>query len=470
MRGLPRITVAGVRGGCGKTTVTLALVAALRSRQGLAVVPFKKGPDYIDAGWLSLAAGTPCYTLDPFFIPRDALLDSFFRHSHGDICVVEGNRGLYDGMDDDGSFSTAEIAKLLGSPVILVVDCTKMTRTAAAVVLGCMQLDREVRIRGVVLNQIAGARHEAVVRSSIEKWCGLPVMGAIPRMKSGEFPERHMGLTPFQEHHDRSRALSFVGEIGGRYLDVEAVCRVARETGETPYGGEYAQAGKPMEESSQGSRPSVRIGVIRDSAFQFYYPENFEALRENGAELVEIDALRDRGLPAIDALYVGGGFPETHALRLADNEDLRRDVLAMANRGLPVYAECGGLMYLGSSIAVDGARYPMVGLFPLDFTMHRMPQAHGYSVARVTSGNPFYPVGTVLRGHEFHYSSVRLSGGGGAPHFAFTMERGEGIVDNSDGIWYKNVLATYTHTHALGTPEWTRGMIRRAVEFKAGQR
>ena len=458
MKNHPRLVIAGVRGGSGKTTLSLGIIAALRSRKGLKVIPFKKGPDFIDAGWMSVAAKNPCYNLDPFLISKEKVLESFISHFTGDIAVIEGNRGLYDGVDTEGSYSTAELSKLLKSPVILIVDCTKMTRTAAAVVLGCMNLDRDVSIKGVVLNQVAGSRHESVVHSSIEKYCSLPVLGVIPRLNSGEFPERHMGLTPYQEHHDTENALSFVEDIANKYLDLDRILSIAMEA--EPINNRHEL---PMAHSLS---PAVRIGVIRDSAFQFYYPENIEELEKNGAEIIEVNALEDERLPDIDALYIGGGFPETNAIRLAENKDFRDSVFNSAEKGLPIYAECGGLMFLGDSIIIDDKKYPMAGIFPITFEMKKKPQAHGYTIVEVEKENPFYPVGTMLHGHEFHYSAVAIISENDSAFTAFRMKRGHGIKNKMDGICYKNVFATYTHIHALGAEEWVRGLINKAKEFK----
>jgi cobyrinic acid a,c-diamide synthase len=458
----PRLIIAGMRGGSGKTTATLAVIAGLRAL-GHTVSPFKKGPDYIDAGWLSVAAGSSCYTLDPFLIPPAALLKSFSaRHIH-DIAIIEGNRGLHDGKDVQGSCSTAEVAKLLDCPVLLVVDCTKMTRTAAALVLGCMRFDEAVQVKGVVLNQVSGNRHAVIVREAIEKYCGIPVVGVVPRMKAGEMPERHMGLTPHQEHDDVSRALRQAEKIARQHLDMPSIATIIGESGEFTSGETAAVAALPA--SSPAGGPSVRIGVLKDAAFQFYYPENLEELAARGAEIVEIDALHAAELPSIDALYIGGGFPETNALRLAENRSFRDSVKRAAERGLPVYAECGGLMFLGEALIVDGVRHPMSGVFPLTFAMNKRPQAHGYSIAAVRGDNPFYDVGTRLNGHEFHYSSTESYHPADGITFAFHMERGEGILQKQDGICYRNVLATYTHIHALGTPEWADGMIRKAREY-----
>lgn len=468
-----------MRGGSGKTTLSLAVTSSLRLRHGLKVIPYKKGPDYIDAGWLSVAAKHPCYNLDPFLVSKEKVADSFFAHFTGDIALIEGNRGLFDGMDAEGSFSTAELAKLLKAPVILIVDCTKMTRTTAAVVQGFVHFDKDVAIRGVVLNQIAGSRHESIIRESIAKYCDVPVVGAIPRLKKGEMPERHMGLTPHHEHEDASGVVSFAETLADKYLDMPAIIKIARSAesldyGDKPFDLSFPLAGSPFDGSDCGqsamteieTSEAVKIGVFRDAAFQFYYPENFEELEKCGAEIVEIDALGGSGLPPVDALYIGGGFPETNAVRLAQNISFREAVKKAAEKGLPIYAECGGLMFLGEAIVMNGERYPMAGILPIVIEMRPRPEAHGYTIVEVDGENPFYPTGTILQGHEFHYSSVSEFRKSDDISLAFNMKRGKGIAGLRDGICYKNVLATYTHIHALGAPEWVRGLIAKAKEAK----
>ncbi|TAN42274.1 MAG: cobyrinate a,c-diamide synthase [Nitrospirae bacterium] len=468
-KSLPRIIIAGLRGGSGKTTLSLGLITALAGA-GRTIVPFKKGPDYIDAGWLSAAAGRPCYNLDPFLIGRESILSSFRDHfGDADCAVIEGNRGLYDGMDAAGTYSTAELAKMLRAPVLLVLDCSKVTRTAAAMVCGMQQFDKGVALRGVVLNRIAGARHEKIIREAIETYCGVPVVGAIPKLDKEFLSERHMGLTPFQEHPEVAKALSFAAEAVRGYVDVDRVYEIARSAG--PFKAAKAvTTAEAAVRRGRGPRPSsgaaVRIGVIRDTAFQFYYPENFEELRTRGAELVEISALSAGSIPDIDALYIGGGFPETHAIALSQNRSFRRSLRGEVEKGLPVYAECGGLMFLGKALLLDGKRYPMAGVFPLEFSLRKRPQAHGYTIVRVSRRNPYYPVGTVLKGHEFHYSQVLPAGALSGAGFAFTMQRGQGIREKQDGIWHKNVLATYTHLHAYGAPQWADAMIRQARAHK----
>ncbi len=462
----PRIIIAGAKGGAGKTTVSLGIIAAWK-RQGRSVVPYKKGPDYIDAGWLSSAAEHACYNLDPFLITGDKIISSFVDHYGGaDFAVIEGNRGLYDGMDAAGTYSTAELAKTLKAPVLLVLDCTKVTRTAAAVLLGMLKFDPKVRISGVILNQIAGRRHEKVIREAIARHCNVPVVGAIPKLRAGQLSERHMGLTPFQEHPEVKEAIAACCDIAEKYLDLDEI-RKAADAVLPLHAGLKA---KGRRQSEPDPLPSVRIGIIRDSAFQFYYPENFEELEGRGAELIEISALSAERLPKIDALYIGGGFPETHAIALGRNRRFMASVRKAVEEGLPVYAECGGLMYLGEALVLGRKAYPMAGIFPLRFSLEEKPQAHGYTIVKVQRSNPFYQKGTMIRGHEFHYSAVAGYGKKNSLKFAFRMERGEGIMNGHDGICYKNVLATYTHLHASGCPQWAEAMIRQALICQKGRK
>jgi cobyrinic acid a,c-diamide synthase len=458
---LPRVVIAALRGGSGKTTLAIGLIAAWRERAGQ-VVPFKKGPDYIDSGWLALAAGQPCYNLDPFMMNEEQIIQSFCERTRlADGAVIEGNRGLYDGMDAGGTCSTAALAKLLQAPVLLVVDATKITRTAAAAVLGCQHFDPEVQIRGVILNRVAGARHEEMLRTTIEQYCGIPVVGAVPKVKEDAFPERHMGLVTALEHPKARDAVLSRIRVIERYIDLDRVLTVARQAPPLIWEG-----GLRPREMTKAYRQPV-IGVIRDSAFQFYYPENLEALEVRGARVLEVNSLRDESLPGLDALYIGGGFPETHAEQLAANGRFRESLRSAIEGGLPVYAECGGLMYLGRNLHVGDRTYRMVGALPMDFRLMGRPQGHGYTIVEVVEANPFYAVGLTLRGHEFHYSRVDDAEPSGLA-MAFAVRRGIGILDGKDGVCYKNVLATYTHIHAIGTPAWAEGLVQRALAHRRG--
>jgi cobyrinic acid a,c-diamide synthase len=464
----PRLVVAALRGGSGKTIVSIGIITALRAR-GIAVAPFKKGPDYIDAGWLALAAGRPCYNLDTFLLDADLIRGSFCTHaSPADAALIEGNRGLFDGIDLDGATSTAELAKQLKTPVVMCVDCTKTTRTMAAVIAGCVRFDPDVMVRGVILNHVAGARHESILRRSIEHFSGVPVIGAVPKLSRQIFPERHMGLVPTPEHAWAADSLQAIGRVAAQHIDLDALLRIARQA---PAIGRVCPPADPNGPTGQRitAQPGrCRIGILKDAAFQFYYPENIEALQAAGAEIAFISPLREDRLPELDALYIGGGFPETHAQALSANTGFSRRLRELVETGLPVYAECGGLMYLGEELVIEGRSYPMAGVLPLSFGLFKRPQGHGYTVVSVERANPYYPVGSEIRGHEFHYSRV-LRWSGSEDDFVFRMQRGVGIHGDRDGLLYRNVLATYTHIHALGNPGWAGALARNAVAFRSGR-
>ena len=458
---IPRVLIAGLRGGSGKTLVSLGLMAAWR-RKGHRLAPFKKGPDYIDAAWLSTAAGNPCRNLDLFLMSPPTVVRSFGAATgEADLAVIEGNRGLFDGMDAKGTCSTAELAKLLQTPVVLTVNCTKSTRTIAALVLGCQRLDPDVPIRGVILNRTAGPRHESVVRKAIEDICRLPVLGTIGRIRREIFPERHLGLVPPQEHDRLARAIQQVADVAEEHLDLKAIEELARQA-------------PPMERPDEDAAirldaqpEAVRVGVFRDAAFQFYYAENLEALGRAGAKLVEVSPLRDAALPDVDALYIGGGFPETLAPALTENRLFRDSLRRAIEKGLPVYAECGGAVYLGEKLLFEQNQYAMVGVLPVTFGFRANPQGHGYAVLEAVENSPFFSVGDSVRGHEFHYTYMESSSAKDLT-FAFRVRRGHGFDGQRDGLCRHNVLACYTHVHALGTESWAPSIVRAATRYRAG--
>jgi cobyrinic acid a,c-diamide synthase len=467
---VPGVVVAGLRGGSGKTIISLGIAAAWKRKQ-IRVSPFKKGPDYIDAGWLSLAAGRPCYNLDTFLCTPDVVKDSFLSHSQNfDMALVEGNRGLYDGIDTDGSTSTAELAKLLNLPVLLVLDCTKSTRTMAALVMGCQQFDPNVRIIGVILNQVAGKRHQGKVTANIERFCRIPVFGAIPKLRSDDFPERHMGLVTSAEHRFSLQALDAARDMALDHIDLDrlydAVVQDCRSAGIADGNAKSVPGIKTLSSPVRHSSSKVTIGVIKDSAFQFYYPDNLEALETLGAQIEFISPLTQKRLPRVDALYMGGGFPETHAPQLTENRSFRDHLKSLACDGLPIYAECGGLIFLGQSICLKGQEYEMSGILPIWFGLSLKPQGHGYTQVKVVNKNPFYPTGEVLKGHEFRYSKI-LKIDYQESDMAFAMERGKGIVDKKDGLHKYNTFGTYTHIHALGSVSWAPSLVRLARDYQA---
>jgi len=457
----PRIIIAALRGGSGKTILSLGLTSAWKG-MGHRVAAFKKGPDFIDSGWLSFAAGWPCYNLDPFLMNPEQIVTSLLQNSaEADICVIEGNRGLFDGLDLDGCCSTGELGKILKSPVILIVDVTMATRTVAALVMGCQKFDPELRISGVILNRVAGLRQESLAKNAVEQYCGLPVVGVVPKLRQNIFPERHMGLVPHLETDYAGKAVAWARSIAEKHLDLKTLWNLAHEAAplESPSGE------KNDEEALSLPQPAPRIGVIRDKSFWFYYPENLDHLKRLGAHLVEINSLEDRVLPAIDALYIGGGFPETQAQALADNIPFRESLKEAIAGGLLVYAECGGLMVLGERLVVEGKEFPMVGALPLSLILEKKPQGHGYTVLEVTGKNPFYSVGQSLKGHEFHYSKAVIHPSSDT-RAVFKVLRGEGLDGQKDGLCRKNVLATYTHVHAGGNKEWAERLMRAVTGMK----
>ncbi|MFH1132067.1 MAG: cobyrinate a,c-diamide synthase [Pseudomonadota bacterium] len=450
---LPRLVIAGLAGDTGKSLLSLGLIRALKER-GVRVAPFKKGPDFIDSAWLGKAAGLPGRNLDTFLMPRKSVLFSVARAcEYADIAVVEGNRGLFDGMDAAGTHSTAQLAKLMNAPVVLVVDATKVTRTVAALVLGCKTMDPELRLAGVVLNRVATSRQEKVIVDAVKATVGIPVLGAIPRLLEQHLPSRHLGLLTAAEHPRVEEVLEKISREIEEYVGVSALLDLARSA------GSLTLAEKP--ELPQKAKTRVRIGVLRDKAFSFYYPENLTALEEAGAELVEVSPLRDQEFPVVDALYAGGGFPEVHAEELAANGPMKKSIARRIGEGMPVWAECGGLMYLSQGVEQEGRQHKMVGVLPMVVEQTARPQGHGYVKARVDAMNPFLSEGTVLCGHEFHYSRLKTDGTNLVTMMA--LERGAGTGNGRDGIRTKNVVASYTHLHAFGAPEWAPGLVRAAL-------
>ena len=544
---IPRIIISGLSGGAGKTMVSLGLARFL-ARSGLRVKAFKKGPDYIDAAWLALAARSPQANLDPFFLPAPALRSLFLQGAAGrDMALIEGNRGIFDGLDLSGSCSTAELSRILLAPVLLVLDCTKMTRTAAALVSGCLNFEKGVRIGGVILNRTGNPRHQTMVRRAIEELAGVPVLGVLPRRRHPFIVERHMGLAGLEEYARADEELDALADFLADHADLEAIKSLAasapdlpeeaiadessesrlnssRDRGDfsggrgsapDPAGGndfpqpppllsrDYSQPDVNREQpatrfgpglAADGPRP--RIGYVRDAAFWFYYEENLNALRTAGADMIPLSLLeggaRQKGQTGesgrindwdrLDGLYIGGGQPELYAQALADNHFCRERVAALARAGLPIYAECGGFMYLARELIVDGAAFPMAGVFSCSVEFLSRPQGLGYVEAEVVAGNPFHPLGARFRGHEFHFSrcvvredrAARDSGlsgsdgssqAGGAPGgHILRLHKGRGMStspdqEGFDGLLIGNTFAAYTHVFAPALPHWAKNFV-----------
>lgn len=455
---LPRLVIGAPHGQSGKTTITLGLLGALRAK-GFKVQPFKKGPDYIDAGWMTTTAQRTCHNLDCYLMDEVTLKQSFFENGlDADLSIIEGAMGFYDGLDQKGSGSTAQIAKILDAPVLLVVDCKRATRSIAATVMGFQRFDPEVKIAGVVLNNIATLRQRGMIESCINEYCGIPVLGVVPKNARISLPNRHLGLVPSAENKELQGKLSFLQELMLDSLDFEGILKIA---GEAPPLELIYEPYKIIERHD--IKPT--IGVIRDQVFSFYYPENLEALEKAGAELVFIDSLEQQELPSIDALFIGGGFPEIFAEKLAKNKGMRETIKKQIEAGLPTYAECGGMLYLGKSLILKDKQYPMVGALPFDSVLEAKPLGHGYTLMESLGATPFLPTGAVIKGHEFHNTRL-LNLDEIKIKWAYKVQKGYGINGKYDGLVYKNVLASYNHLHALGIKEWALNFVELAGNYQ----
>jgi len=445
------VLISAPQGRSGKTVVSLALCALLR-RRGLSVQPFKKGPDYIDPSWLTGAAGRSCRNLDLFFMPEETLLASFQQACQGaDVALIEGAMGLYDGLDSAGWGSTAHLARLLNVPVILVVNAARMTGSIAAMVMGYQRFQPDVKIAGVILNNVSGSRHERKLTTAVEQYCHIPVVGSIPRDTDLYMAERHLGLIPFPEAEKPESTVERICRKLEPHLNIDSILTIAHS---------FEAAPRIPLTGFKNKTSLAKIGVMLDRVFNFYYPENLEALGRAGADLVFIDSLQDR-LPDVDGLYIGGGFPELFLEELEANRLLRLDIANAIEDGLPVYAECAGLMYLCRSIRWQGQWHEMVGIIPAEVDMSVRPQGHGYVKAEVIEENSYFPVGLTLRGHEFHHSKLSKLDG---VKFAYRIRQGHGIDGEVDGIIYKNVFAAYTHLHALSIPGWAEAFVSLASQ------
>lgn len=474
----PAIVVSGDHGSAGKTTLTMGLLSAYRAR-GLTVRPYKKGPDFIDPLWLSRAAGVGARNLD-FFTGKDRILPSFLKNSAGyDLSLIEGNKGLFDGVDTEGSDSTSALARLLGAPVVLVVDCTKMSRGVAPLVQGYLNFETNLTIGGVILNNVSGDRHQSKLLAALEYYTDAKIFGAVPRNRDAIIRERHLGLVPVGENRDADRIIEENRKAVEEHVDLEAIYELA-QTARLPLskkGEEEAASGSknPLVAASlEATSPqrnsfedAIRIGVARDEAFCFYYEENLEALREAGAEIVEFSPLKDRNIPDVDALYIGGGFPEEFAQELSANTGMIQSIRDFIDSDLPVYAECGGLMYLSSSIEVSGIACEMVDRIKLDSKMEKRPVGRGYVIVETSELQGVWgeiPSGVQIRAHEFHHS--RTCNPSSDLAYGYRVLRGHGVDGQRDGVSTGSVFASYAHLHCYSAPWWPEVFVKVARKQK----
>ncbi|CAA6828127.1 MAG: Cobyrinic acid A,C-diamide synthase [uncultured Thiotrichaceae bacterium] len=461
---LPRIYISAAHKSSGKTTLSIGLCAALTAK-GLNIQPFKKGPDYIDPLWLGAASGNQCYNLDFNTQGNDEILSMFGeKGSSSNIIVTEGNLGLYDGTDVLGSNSNAAMAKLTKSPVILVIDAQGVSRGVAPLLVGYQQFDQEVNIAGVIFNKVRGDRHAKKLRDVVEYYTDIPIIGSVQQHNDLMLVERHLGLMPYNETAKAMNKITHIRDQIVDQVDIEAVTRIANVN----QSGDLIIPDKKIvkvsvENVEQGP---LKIGICRDEAFGFYYPDDLESFEREGCELVEIDCLNDQELPEIDGLFIGGGFPETKLAELSENYLLRQQIHDAIEQGLPTYAECGGLMYLANHISWMGDKAEMVGVIPGDAVLYKRPQGRGYIEVSETkdmlwSRKP--KKSETIHAHEFHYSKLEnltkdLTEKG---RFAYSVQRGTGIDGENDGWVYKNLLASYAHMRNTEENQW----VSRFIDF-----
>jgi cobyrinic acid a,c-diamide synthase len=453
---MPRVFISAAHKSSGKTTLTLGLCAALDAR-GHAVQPFKKGPDYIDPLWLGMAARRPCYNLDFHMMQRDEIEQQFARAAVGTrISLIEGNKGLYDGLDLDGSNSNAALAKLLDAPVVLVIDARGMTRGVAPLILGYQAFDPDIRIAGVILNNLGGSRHESKLRAVIEHYTDVEVIGAVQQDPAMQIAERHLGLVPANEQQAAQSSIQQVGERVAAQVDLDRLLAIADSAPERPVAS--------VQDEAISSVERVRIGIAHDQAFGFYYSEDLDTLRASNVDLVRLDTLHDPVLPHVDGLIIGGGFPEMFMTALKANAPLRASIRHAIESGLPTYAECGGLMYLSRNLAWKGRTCEMVGVVPGDTVMHERPVGRGYARLQPT-GDDRWQETESIPAHEFHYSSLENLPAGSI--YAYEVKRGHGIDGRNDGFQIHNLLAGYVHRRGTGKQGWITPFLKQVRAHKA---
>jgi cobyrinic acid a,c-diamide synthase len=453
MNSFKGFVIAGTHSGCGKTSVTLGIMTAL-ARRGLKVQPFKTGPDFIDPGHHTRSAGRICHNLDGWMLDSKALCEIFNRYTQdADVAVVEGVMGLYDGYSaTEETGSTAHLSKEIGLPVILVVDARSMARSAAALVLGYCGFDEETAVAGVIFNRVGSENHARTLREAIDLTT-VPLLGILPKRDEISTPSRHLGLVTPEHLEDLEQKYSDLADWVEENIDLEALLEYMPDIPRTPFFDEV-----PM-------IPKVRIGVAKDEAFSFYYEENLRLLRKAGAEIVFFSPLNDRNLPeGLDGLYIGGGYPELSAFDLAQNTKLKKEIHEFSISGKPVYAECGGFMYLMESISANNRLFPMCGIFPFKSNMQKRFQALGYREIKLTQETPLGPEGTVIRGHEFHYSSLdAVPEDSGTAYEVYARNadpRREGYIINN------NSIGSYIHLHFASYPSAAVNFVEACLKAK----
>lgn len=447
---IPRLIIAAPGSGAGKTTVSLGLMTALTGR-GIKVQPYKVGPDFIDPTLHRQACGVASRNLDTWLLPARLIPQIFVQSArNADIALIEGVMGFYDGFGGSSDeASTAQMARLLECPVVLVIDAQGMARSAAAVVLGFKQFAPAIKISGIILNKVAGERHAEMCREAIEKNTNIPVLGSIPFEQSIKLPERHLGLIPTPEKNLTEEFLSELGRMISEHVDLPRIIEAAAKSSELP-------EATPTE--SARKQDTMRLSVAFDEAFNFYYQDALDFLHGHGAEITFFSPIHDNELPdGTSGIYLGGGFPEMCAANLESNEDMRKAIRAAAESGMPIFAECGGLMYLSRSLTTfEHRKHNMVGVLAGETEMTGRLTLN-YTGAQATGNHPFLKRGSEIHGHEFHYS--RIINLPRDVRFAYELSPGNGIQNTRDGLVEYSVLGSYMHTHLMGYPSFAKGYL-----------
>jgi len=429
---IPRIVIAGATSGVGKTSITCSIIYALQ-KHGFSVQPFKVGPDYIDPGYLSSISKNETYNLDAWLMGKNQLLQSFTSNSKSDISVIEGVMGYYDGFGGDSNFaSTHHVASLTKSPVVLVLDASKTSRSIAATALGFIKFHRISRISGIILNKIGSKKHEFLCRSALEK-TKIPIIGVIPKNPLLNMPSRHLGLISTLENYNLNKQIKKISKIISKNIDINQIIKIAKNS------SDLTKKSKVIPKKSK-----TTIAVALDTSFNFYYQDNLEALRREGANLKFFSPVKDKKIPKCDGLYIGGGFPEVLGNALEKNQIMKKSIKKLSEDNLPIYAECGGLMYMTKSILSENKKYKMIGLFDAETKMTKKMRLN-YTKGKIILKTPISEKLHNFRGHEFHYSYLDLVSSDSK--FAYTLEIGEGIMKHQDGLIQDNTLASYGHLY-----------------------
>ena len=429
---IPRLVLSGTSSGVGKTSITAAIIHGIK-KHGYSVQPFKVGPDFIDPTYLSAVAQRPARNLDAWLMGRRGVLKDFVCNSRSDISVIEGVMGYYDGFAGGSNFaSTHHVSNIVRAPVILVLDASKTARSIAATALGFVKFHRNSGISGLILNKLGSKKHEDLCRQALSK-LGIPIVGAIPRDTGLNLESRHLGLIPVGEMKSLEKKIRSIAKTYSDYIDIEKIIEIGTKTSSLPKMPQEANA-----------RQRAKIAVAMDESFNFYYRENLDSLRRAGASLVFFSPIHDKKIPSCDGLYIGGGFPEVKGESLERNNSMKKEIKKKAEEGLPIYAECGGLMYLTRSIRYKEKKFKMIGLYEADTAMQKKLKLN-YTKAKVSRPCVVSRANSILQGHEFHFSELESVSKDST--FAYEMEIGIGINKKRDGMLQYNTLASYMHMH-----------------------